>query len=88
MIEATSTTNAEPAIGGQAARASADLARWNVAALVELVPGTTRRIWLAELIPSLVASSVLVKRGRAWFGRRSEIEAALLGRLDTRKRGR
>lgn len=88
MIDAANTTNVEPAIGGHPARASADLARWNVAALVELVPGTTRRIWLAELIPSLVAAGVLRKVGRAWFGRRSEIEAALLGRLETRKRGR
>lgn len=55
--------------------------RWTTARLVELVPGTQRKLWLVELVPHLVAMGALVKRGRAWFGKRSEIELALLGRL-------
>lgn len=54
--------------------------RWTTARLVELVPGTQRKLWLVELVPELVAIGALVKRGRAWFGKRSDIEAALLER--------
>jgi hypothetical protein len=53
------------------------IVRWSRDALVQLVPGTTTTYWRRQ-IPFLVARGALVKSGRGWLGRRSEIEAALL----------
>ncbi len=52
--------------------------RWTAAELAELVPGTTKRQWLARLVPMLVGRKVLARHGRAWLGRRSQIEAAIM----------
>jgi hypothetical protein len=52
---------------------------YSVRGLVDLVPGSTRKVWLGNWIPMLTSAGVLRKRGRGWVGRRHEIEAALLG---------
>lgn len=57
--------------------------RWTIARLCELVPGSTRRAWLASWIPQLVKARVLRKMGKGWVGRRSAIEAALLAPPET-----
>lgn len=54
------------------------VARWSTAAFVRLVPGTTSATWLRVIAPRLVELGVLRKIGKAWYGRRSAIEAALL----------
>lgn len=46
--------------------------------LTEVIPGTTPQKWYRSLLPELEARGVLVKRGAAWYGRRSDIEAALI----------
>lgn len=51
---------------------------FSATACVDLVPGSTRRLWLTRWIPELVAAGVLVKRGKSWLGVRSEIVNALL----------
>lgn len=55
--------------------------RWNTSTLVQLVPGTTAKLWLTRWIPALVAARVLRKIGKAWVGRRAAIESALLDGL-------
>ncbi len=81
--ESTAPVGAEPVTsrGPRAATVapSDPVRRWTVATLVEAVPGTTRRIWLTDLIPSLVGAGALRKVGRGWLGRVSMIEAVLLG---------
>ena len=52
--------------------------RWSVARLVELVPSSSRRTWLTGWIPRLVRAGVLRKVGKAWLGRRADIEAELM----------
>lgn len=54
-------------------------ARWTAARLAELVDGTTRKWWLKTGIPMLMERGVLRKLGRGYIGRRSAIEAALMG---------
>jgi hypothetical protein len=53
------------------------LERWDTERLVELVPGSTRKLWLTQWVPSLMKAGVLRKLGRAWIARRAAIEAAL-----------
>jgi hypothetical protein len=57
------------------------LTRWRGADFPPAFPGTTARTWVREYIPLLVKQGVLRKVGRAWFGKRSEIEGALMGRF-------
>ncbi len=58
---------------------------WSARRLEELVPGSTRKLWLTRWIPDLVRIGVLCKAGKAWLGRRSSIEAALLsGKIGVR----
>ena len=59
-------------------RVSDAVERWTVARLVDLVPGSSRRTWLTELVPELVGARVLRKVGKGWLGRKGAIEAALL----------
>ncbi len=53
--------------------------RWSSGRLAELIAGTKASWWLAVGVPRLVDRGVLVKVGRGWFGRRGEIESAILG---------
>jgi hypothetical protein len=57
--------------------------RWRTADLAALVPGTNEFAWRTELAPQLVSAGALHRRGRAWYGRRGEIEAAIMGRFST-----
>jgi hypothetical protein len=52
--------------------------RWTIQSLRPLVVNTSEATWRRVLVPTLIARGVLVKHGKAWLGRRSEIEAALL----------
>ena len=54
------------------------LERFDIARLLTVIPGSTRRHWM-EWTRLLVAQKVLVKRGKGWLGRRAAIEAALVG---------
>lgn len=51
---------------------------WSANRLVQLVPGSTRKLWLTSLVPALITAGVLRKSGKSWFGRRSEIERVLM----------
>ena len=51
--------------------------RWELDTLVQLIPRSTPTYW-RRMVRVLVARRTLVKSGRGWLGRRSEIEAALL----------
>lgn len=51
---------------------------FSVAELIALIPGTSRRTWLALLIPQLIARGVLRKIGRKFAARPSSIESAIL----------
>ncbi len=53
---------------------------WTVGNFVKTFPGTSRKKWLVALVPLLVKLGVLVKSGRGWWGRRGQIETALLGK--------
>lgn len=55
---------------------------WSVPRLMLLVPGSTRRTWHAVLIPALLAAGALRRRGRRWYGRQSDIEAAVMGHAE------
>lgn len=55
--------------------------RWRSEDFPLSFPGTSARTWRRDYIPRLINAGVLQKIGRAWFGKRSEIEAALLGRF-------
>ncbi len=46
--------------------------------LVSLVPGSTRTVWLRDWIPALRSSRVLVKHGRKFLGRPTEIVSTLM----------
>jgi len=50
---------------------------WSAKRVVEKVPGTSVKQWRAW-IPELVAKGVIVKRGKTWLGRWSQIERELL----------
>jgi len=52
---------------------------FSVNELVTSFPGSSRKLWLGTLIPRLRADKVLVKVGRKFVGRRSQIEAAIVG---------
>ncbi len=54
-------------------------ARWTSARLAQLVGGTTAKWWLTRGIPLLLQCGALKKVGRGYMGRRSAIEAALMG---------
>jgi len=60
---------------------SDSVARWTIASLRNLVPGSRRAPWLRNLVPELIAQGALVKKGKAWLGRQLDIEAALLGKF-------
>jgi hypothetical protein len=45
--------------------------------LVDVVAGTTPRLWYRRLVPELEARGVLRKNGARWYGRRADIERAL-----------
>lgn len=62
--------------------------RWQLHDLVGLVPGSSPKVWRTDYVPSLIAAGALHKRGRGWLGRRSDIEAALLGTPAQPGRGR
>jgi hypothetical protein len=51
--------------------------RWTMKNLIELVPHSTKRTW-QTWIPQLVAKGVLRKKGRAWLGRRADIQDWLM----------
>lgn len=53
-------------------------ARWSSAQLAGLLRGSSAWWMRTVMIPRLVERGVLHKVGRAWIGRRSEIESALL----------
>lgn len=55
--------------------------QWTSADLAELAPGTNAYAWKTKLAPRLAAMGALRRDGRRWFGRRGDIEAALLGRF-------
>jgi len=55
------------------------LQKWSSARLAELVKHSKREWWLNIMIPDLEKRGVLKRVGRAWIGRRSAIESALLG---------
>ena len=57
---------------------SGSVEMWSIARLLQLIPGSTRKRWLNSWVPSLVNARVLLKVGKAWIGRRSAIESALL----------
>lgn len=50
----------------------------SVSDLIDLVPGSTRGLWIRRWIPELIAAGVLVKRGKRFLGRPSDVVAALL----------
>lgn len=58
---------------------------WSVESLVDLVPGSSRKLWLVSWIPNLKRSGALRKVGRKWIGRRSVIERELLSGPTTQK---
>lgn len=60
-------------------RVSSSVAVWSVRSLLDLVPGSSRKLWLTRLVPALVAAGVLRKIGKSWVGRQSAIETVLLG---------
>jgi hypothetical protein len=55
--------------------------QWTSADLADLAPGTNAYAWRTKIGPRLAAMGALRRDGRRWFGRRSDIEAALLGRF-------
>ena len=55
---------------------------WSTPRLMALVPGSTRRTWYVVLIPALLAAGALRRRGRRWYGRQSDIEAAVMGHAE------
>lgn len=59
------------------AERSGPVEKWDTAKLVELVPGSSRKLWLNSWVPALVKLGVLRKLGKAWVARRVAIETAL-----------
>lgn len=55
---------------------------WSIPRLIGFVPGSTRRTWHVVLIPALLEAGALRRRGRRWYGRATDIEAALLAGPD------
>ena len=53
------------------------LSFWGTRDFLALIPGSRPKTWRAW-IRELVAARILVKRGKGWLGRRSQIEAGLL----------
>lgn len=51
--------------------------QWSRASLRSLLPDSTEAYRRARII-DLVAAGALVRRGRYWLGRRSDVERALL----------
>ena len=52
---------------------------FGVAELMELVEGSSRANWLRHWIHELIASHVLVKRGKRFLGSPERIVGALMG---------
>ena len=55
--------------------------QWTSADLAALTPGTNAYAWRTKIGPQLARLGALRRDGRRWFGRRGDIEAALLGRF-------
>lgn len=67
-----------PSFAVDAAAAVGPVELWSAQRLTELVPGSTRKLWLTSWVPALVKAGALVKRGKGWLGRSGAIEAGLL----------
>lgn len=57
---------------------------WSIPRLMALVPGSTRRTWYAVLIPALIGAGAIQRHGRRWYGRATDIEAAVMGSAASR----